>query len=159
MKSFNQDRFLARVDKTLKHVRILLENSKSPGLPADVAHSYQDKYFALDLVTRTAIATQGKWFCENPFTPSHLPWDVGLGQREVGPSEKLCKGPLSHLEVQSFWKLCCRAHKTRERWGHCQPILRGERWFQSSMSLTLRWCWDNNKYQFCAETCVLWLAV
>ncbi len=56
MDSYNEARFLGSVDAALRRIRTILDNTRNPQLPADVAHRYEDKYLLAEFLTRTATA-------------------------------------------------------------------------------------------------------
>lgn len=56
MDSFNEARFHGSVDAALRRIRTILDNTRNPQLPADVAHRYEDKYLLAEFLTRTATA-------------------------------------------------------------------------------------------------------
>jgi hypothetical protein len=58
MQSFEEQRFRRQVDTALQRVRTILDNTRAPQYPADVAHSYDDKYGLSEFLTNTAIAAQ-----------------------------------------------------------------------------------------------------
>ena len=57
MDSFNESRFLQRVDSALVRIKTILDNTRSPRIASDVAHSYDDKYGLAEFLTNTTIAS------------------------------------------------------------------------------------------------------
>jgi hypothetical protein len=55
--AFEEDRFRARVEEALKKVETLLDLNKSPELPSDVSHRYDDKYLLAEFLTNVALAS------------------------------------------------------------------------------------------------------
>src|SRR4051794_7529412 len=53
---YSEAQFRARVDGALNRVKTLLENTRSPQYPADLAHKYDEKYLLSDSMTNSAIA-------------------------------------------------------------------------------------------------------
>lgn len=58
IEGFDESRFERQVDAALERVRTILDTSRHPTYPADVAHKYDDKYMLVDFLTNTALATQ-----------------------------------------------------------------------------------------------------
>ncbi len=56
MDSYNEARFHGSVDAALRRIRTILDNTRNPQYPADVAHRYEDKYLLAEFLTRTAAA-------------------------------------------------------------------------------------------------------
>ncbi len=53
---FDEGRFRAAVDRALLAARTVLDNERSPKLPEDRPHSYDDKYIVVDVVTNVALS-------------------------------------------------------------------------------------------------------
>ncbi|MDP2343551.1 MAG: hypothetical protein Q8O67_21510 [Deltaproteobacteria bacterium] len=56
MERYNETRLRTDVDRALKSIRTVLDNTKNPQSPAEVPHRYDDKYLLAELLTRTAGA-------------------------------------------------------------------------------------------------------
>eukprot|EP01062_Namystynia_karyoxenos_P084367 TRINITY_DN990_c0_g1_i1.p1 TRINITY_DN990_c0_g1~~TRINITY_DN990_c0_g1_i1.p1 ORF type:complete len:944 (+),score=307.67 TRINITY_DN990_c0_g1_i1:91-2922(+) len=56
------DHFRRRVDRALERVRKVLSAERCPRHPADVAHTYEDKYLLAEIATRAALAGQALCF-------------------------------------------------------------------------------------------------
>lgn len=56
MDSFSEYRFRAQVDAALAAIRTVLDTTRNPQYPADVAHAYTDKYLLAEFLTNTALA-------------------------------------------------------------------------------------------------------
>jgi len=58
--SFNMDMdyqsFKNNVDAAMRTIKTVLNNTRNPTLPADVPHSYNDKYLLAELLTNTSLA-------------------------------------------------------------------------------------------------------
>jgi hypothetical protein len=55
---FDEARFKQKLDKALQVIETVLENTRQPTLPADVSHSYDDKFLLAEYLTNTALAAQ-----------------------------------------------------------------------------------------------------
>jgi hypothetical protein len=53
---FEEGRFRKQVSATLSKLRTILDNTRSPEYPADVPHTYDDKYGLAEFLTNTSIA-------------------------------------------------------------------------------------------------------
>lgn len=58
MSRYSEGVFATKVANALKAIRTVLENAKTPVLPAEVSHTYDDKYILVQLLTNTAVASQ-----------------------------------------------------------------------------------------------------
>jgi hypothetical protein len=58
MLSFDEERFRRQVDAALEQSRKVLDITKNPTYPADVAHQYDDKYLLSEFLCNTALAAQ-----------------------------------------------------------------------------------------------------
>lgn len=56
MNTFDEARFQASFHAALARIKTLLDNTRNPQLPADVAHTWDDKYLLAEFLTRTATA-------------------------------------------------------------------------------------------------------
>lgn len=72
MYEFDDFRFRTRVDKALDSVRRVLDTTRNPELPADVQHTYDDKYTLVNLTTNTALAATALCFTELGVSATHL---------------------------------------------------------------------------------------
>jgi hypothetical protein len=59
MNSFSEYTFRAKVDDALDTVRKILDTTKHPARPADVPHTYDDKYGLVEQATKAAIVAAG----------------------------------------------------------------------------------------------------
>ena len=57
MQGYDEQEFRTRVDKALKQVRTVLENTRNPQYPADIPHRYEDKYLLAEFVARASTAS------------------------------------------------------------------------------------------------------
>lgn len=58
MKSYYvEDEFKYRLDSAMKRIRLLLDNTRNPRLPADVPHQYEDKYRLAEWVASVSVAS------------------------------------------------------------------------------------------------------
>jgi len=55
MNSFSEYTFRAKVDDALDTVRKILDTTKHPARPADVPHTYDDKYGLVEQASKAAI--------------------------------------------------------------------------------------------------------
>jgi hypothetical protein len=53
MSGFNEYAFRANVDQALVKIKTILDNTRNPQLPAEVAHEYTDKYLLAEFITNT----------------------------------------------------------------------------------------------------------
>lgn len=53
MSGFNEFAFRANVDTALVKIKTILDNTRNPQLPAEVAHEYTDKYLLAEFITNT----------------------------------------------------------------------------------------------------------
>ncbi len=57
MKKFDESQFKVRVNNALERVRTILDNTRNPQYPSDVAHEYEDKYFLAQALTNNTVTT------------------------------------------------------------------------------------------------------
>jgi len=55
--SFNEYKFRTQIDKALKSMETILENTKKPTLLGEIDHTYQDKYALVEFVANSGIAS------------------------------------------------------------------------------------------------------
>lgn len=58
MQNFDEVRFQQKVEQAIHKVRTILATTREPTYPSDVFHQYNDKYFLVDFLTNTALASQ-----------------------------------------------------------------------------------------------------
>eukprot|EP01125_Pyxidicula_operculata_P009141 TRINITY_DN302_c1_g1_i1.p1 TRINITY_DN302_c1_g1~~TRINITY_DN302_c1_g1_i1.p1 ORF type:complete len:995 (+),score=364.51 TRINITY_DN302_c1_g1_i1:284-3268(+) len=56
--AYAESRFQSQVEKALKTVKTVLDVNKSPEVPTNVPHAYDDKYLLAEYMTKTAMAAQ-----------------------------------------------------------------------------------------------------
>ena len=55
---FDERRFNKQIEKALEEVKKVLDANRTPKLPADVPHRYEDKFLLAEFLSRTAFAAQ-----------------------------------------------------------------------------------------------------
>jgi hypothetical protein len=68
--SYDEARFRHQVDRAVQAIRLVLDNTKAPQYPEDVPHTYEDKYYMVELLTNTAVASERTTRFLLPFTIS-----------------------------------------------------------------------------------------
>ena len=58
MDEFNEQQFRQQVSTAVSNCRKILENTRNPQQPADVAHAYTDKFHLAEFLTNTTLAAQ-----------------------------------------------------------------------------------------------------
>lgn len=56
--NFDENRFKRQVDAALQRIKTVLENTRNPQYPADVAHRYDDKFYMIESLANVACAAQ-----------------------------------------------------------------------------------------------------
>lgn len=56
--TYNASAFVTKVNNALKAIRTVLETNKTPQFPADVEHTYEDKFLLVQLLSNAAVAAQ-----------------------------------------------------------------------------------------------------
>jgi hypothetical protein len=60
--AYQEHQFGAKVEAALQTIRKVLDNTRSPEMPADVPHRYDDKYLLAEFVTHVAMASMLQCF-------------------------------------------------------------------------------------------------
>jgi hypothetical protein len=100
MDSYSEQRFRSTIDNALQRVRTVLENNRSPQIPANVSHTYEgtqfvvpylffslttsDKYLLAELLTNTALGAQVNSFEFLGLTAKNIDQILEWGQNRTG---------------------------------------------------------------------------
>ena len=69
--SFDEIFFKTQMEKSMSHVRQLLESSKQPTFVSEVSHEYQDKYLVVEFMLNTALSAVSNILSTIGVTPAH----------------------------------------------------------------------------------------
>lgn len=76
---YNERTFIRQVDAAMATVKRLLNNARTPELPTEVSHSYEDKFALAESLTNTALAAV-----------TNVLADVGLGAERLATLRQWC---------------------------------------------------------------------
>jgi hypothetical protein len=55
MEAFDESRFRAKVQQAIGRLKTVMENHRTPALPSEIPHNYEDKYLLAESLTNSAV--------------------------------------------------------------------------------------------------------